>query len=39
MSASAGGWLDQAPAGQQNLVLYLFIDHAGRKAPPLGGPR
>jgi len=24
MSAWAGSWLDQVPAGQQNLVLYLF---------------
>jgi len=41
MNAWAGGWLDQALAGQQNLVLYLFSDdceallsdvHAGRRA-------
>jgi transcriptional regulator with XRE-family HTH domain len=41
MSAWAGGWLSQAAAGQQNLVLYLFSDdcevllpdvHAARRA-------
>jgi len=41
MSAWAGAWLDQAPAGQQNLVLYLFSTdcealmpdvHAARRA-------
>lgn len=41
MSAWAGSWLDQAPAGRQNLVLYLFSDdceallpdvHAARRA-------
>jgi len=41
MSAWAGSWLDQAPAGQQNLVLYLFSEdceallpdvHAARRA-------
>ncbi|MGI8449522.1 MAG: helix-turn-helix domain-containing protein [Streptosporangiaceae bacterium] len=45
VSAWAGGWLDQLPHGQQNLVLYLFSDaceallpdvHAARRAAIAG---
>ena len=39
MSAWAGSWLDQAPAGRQNLVLYLFSDDCAALLPDVHAAR
>jgi len=39
MSAWAGSWLDQAPAGQQNLVLYLFSADCAALMPDVHAAR
>jgi transcriptional regulator with XRE-family HTH domain len=39
MSAWIGAWLDQAPAGQQNLVLYLFSADCEARMPDVHAVR
>lgn len=39
MSAWVGSWLDQAPAGQRNLVLYLFSDDCEALLPDVHATR
>lgn len=39
MSAWVGRWLDQAPAGQRNLVLYLFSDDCEALLPDVHATR
>lgn len=39
MSAWVGSWLDQAPAGQQNLVMYLFSANCEALMPDVHAAR